>query len=176
MVIKLLELKAAPLFSCLLFLLLLFNSCGSQPEVIISPDKILSAHKLSDLDGQPVDVKDYLGKPLLVAYWATWCQYCKKDKPALEEFRKKRGRSNNIILLSDEKSPILKKYIEKTDYSKFTYLISDQNLRKHGISQRPSYAYFSAEGHHLETINGSVDFKMLVGMVEYHKLAKVKKQ
>jgi len=155
--------------------LLIVSSCTGDTEVNISPDEILAAHKITDLEGAPIDIKDHLGKPLLVAYWATWCGYCKKDKPALDEFRRKRGRSNNIILLSDEQGTIQKKYLEKTDFSSFTYLKSEKNLRSYGISQRPTYAYFSAEGKHLETINGSVDFKMLVGMEEYHKLAQKKK-
>lgn len=170
MVTKILVLRSPTLFLLSSILLSLLLSCGSQPKITISPDAILSAHIIKNLDGEKVNIEDHLGKPLLIAYWATWCKYCKKDKAALDEFRRKRGRSNNIILLSDEKATILTDYKEKTDYNSFTYLQSDKNLKSYGITQRPSYAYFSAEGHHLETINGSVDFKMLVGMEEYHKL------
>jgi len=149
-------------------------SCTSNSNIVISPDEILSAHDFQDLKGNPVNIKEHLGKPLLIAYWATWCGYCKKDKPALEEFRKKRGRSNNIILLSDERADKLSSFLKNTDYPNFTHLRSTKSLKSYGITQRPTYAYFSAEGHHLETINGSVDFKMLVGMEEYHKLKRNK--
>lgn len=150
-------------------LYLVLSSCSSTPAVNISPDEILSAHTFTDIEGKPVDIKDHLGKPLLIAYWATWCRYCKKDRPALEEFKKKRGRSTHIVMLSDEKPAVISKYLSDSEDDGFTHLLSSQSLRRYGITQRPSYAYFSAEGNHLETINGSVDFKMLIGMQEYHK-------
>ncbi len=31
---------------------------------------------LEDLSGEPVALADYRGRPLLVYFWATWCQVC----------------------------------------------------------------------------------------------------
>jgi thiol-disulfide isomerase/thioredoxin/protein-disulfide isomerase/uncharacterized membrane protein len=37
------------------------------------------------VDGQDFDVKQWRGKVVLVAYWASWCPHCKKELPNLEE-------------------------------------------------------------------------------------------
>lgn len=36
-------------------------------------------------DGDPVDVGQYLGEPLLVNFWATWCAPCLREMPMLRD-------------------------------------------------------------------------------------------
>jgi cytochrome c biogenesis protein CcmG/thiol:disulfide interchange protein DsbE len=44
--------------------------------------------KLIDLDGYKRIVSKYRGKPLLVAFWATWCEPCRDEFPMLVELSK----------------------------------------------------------------------------------------
>lgn len=44
----------------------------------------LYALTLPDLEGQPLALARYRGKPLLVNFWATWCAPCVKEMPELE--------------------------------------------------------------------------------------------
>jgi len=41
-------------------------ACQPKKEVVIAPDEILLKHNFIDLQGKPVDIKQYLGKPLLI--------------------------------------------------------------------------------------------------------------
>ena len=43
---------------------------------------------LPDLDGHTHRLGDYLGRPLLVSFWATWCPSCQREMPALAALRK----------------------------------------------------------------------------------------
>lgn len=36
------------------------------------------------LNGTPVSLEQYRGKPLLVYFWSTWCPTCKYESPAVE--------------------------------------------------------------------------------------------
>jgi cytochrome c biogenesis protein CcmG/thiol:disulfide interchange protein DsbE len=40
--------------------------------------------QLAALDGQPVSLGDFRGRPVIVNFWATWCEPCKQEMPALQ--------------------------------------------------------------------------------------------
>jgi len=41
---------------------------------------------LPDLSGTEHSLSDYLGKPLVINFWTTWCGACKYEFPVLESF------------------------------------------------------------------------------------------
>jgi peroxiredoxin len=40
---------------------------------------------LMNLEGKQVNLKDYRGKVVFLNFWATWCEPCKKEFPAMEK-------------------------------------------------------------------------------------------
>lgn len=62
------------------FLLLLVSSAMQAGE-IQAPD-----FKLPDASGKIHTMADYRGKPLILHFWATWCHFCERVQPALDQF------------------------------------------------------------------------------------------
>ncbi len=53
---------------------------------------------LTDIDGNNVTLSNYLGKVVLINFFATWCLPCKEEMPELVAFHEKHG--NEIIMIS----------------------------------------------------------------------------
>lgn len=49
------------------------------------------APALAGLDGSPLPLQRYLGQPLLLNLWASWCAPCLAEMPALAALREARG-------------------------------------------------------------------------------------
>ncbi len=55
-------------------------------------------YKSIELDGTPASISDYQGKVILVNLWATWCEPCREEMPALGELHSMFPRSDFEII------------------------------------------------------------------------------
>lgn len=60
-----------------------------KPAPAFSPDSVearLWQLELAGIEGASVALKSFLGKPLLLNFWATWCPPCVEELPLLNRF------------------------------------------------------------------------------------------
>lgn len=57
-------------------------------------------------DGKLLSSESLKGKVVLVNFWATWCPYCRKEKPVIDAFwQDHRARGFEVISISVDDSP-----------------------------------------------------------------------
>jgi len=56
------------------------------------------ALKLTNLNGEPVDLAELKGKVVLVQFWATYCPPCRKEMPSMNRLVEKMGDTPFVIL------------------------------------------------------------------------------
>lgn len=53
---------------------------------------------LSDTHGTPHTLMAYRGQVVLVNFWATWCEPCREEMPALQALQHKLGKERLVVL------------------------------------------------------------------------------
>lgn len=53
---------------------------------------------LTDINGQPVSLKDYRGQVVLVNNWAIWCPPCRAEMPVLQDYFRDHQKQNFTVI------------------------------------------------------------------------------
>ena len=53
-----------------------------------------------DIDGNEVHLSDYVGKPVILNFWASWCGPCKSEMPDFEEAYKEFGDQIHFLMIN----------------------------------------------------------------------------
>ncbi len=56
---------------------------------------------LPDMEGNPVSLRDFRGRPVLLNFWATWCGPCRAEMPIIEEAYQKYKDQGFVVLAID---------------------------------------------------------------------------
>jgi peroxiredoxin len=75
-------------------------SCSSFGVQRPQEKKEAPAFSLNGLDGKQVSLNDFRGKPVLIVFWATWCDSCKEELPVLEKFYQGKKDQLKILLIT----------------------------------------------------------------------------
>ncbi len=61
---------------------------------------------VKDLSGKEVSLSSFGGKPVLLNFWATWCPYCREERPYLNALYKEyKGKGLTVVAVSTDRSP-----------------------------------------------------------------------
>jgi peroxiredoxin len=77
-----------------------YPSCNSFGVQRFQEKKEAPAFSLNSLDGKPIALSDFRGKPVLIIFWATWCDSCKEEMPILEKFFQGKRDQLTILLIA----------------------------------------------------------------------------
>jgi len=67
--------------------------------------KLISSIIFEDFSGNEVDLKNHLGKLIIINFWATWCAPCKKEMPSLDSLYQDNNFKNLQVFAVNMEQP-----------------------------------------------------------------------
>lgn len=72
------------------------------------------ASRFEGPNGEPVVTERFLGQPLLVNFWATWCPPCVEELPLLNAFQAEHGgRGWQVLALAVDQAAPVRQFLQK---------------------------------------------------------------
>jgi len=109
------------------------------PQVVGAP---VLDFELPALDGSgTVRLSDYAGRPVFLNFWATWCEPCKRELPAFEQFTAEQGEDGAIVLAinTGEDEATVRAFLEAQGVEGLNVLFDPEATvaRTYGVIQIP---------------------------------------
>ncbi len=120
-----------------------------------------------DAEGNEVRFYDYLGKPIILNFWASWCGPCQMEMPDFDEAYKNYGDELNFLMVnmtdgSRETLDTASAFIEESGYSfPVFYDNAQQAAYSYGVYSLPTTYFLDAEGYLVASARGAIDAETL---------------
>jgi len=134
-------------------------------KYFIPSDIALNTVEVQDLNGKKVSLTQYLGKPLVVNYWATWCAPCLKEFPDFEKVKQHYGDKVNFVMISSESKEKIMRFSNSKPYT-FNFLKTNKTLNDYGITFIPTSYFYDANGNLIAKDSNGFNEASLTAMIE----------
>ena len=142
----------------------------SEPELLLAPD-----FTVYDIDGNPVNLSDFRGKPTIINFWASWCVYCIAEMPEFQAKFEELGDEVNFLMINvtdgqQETVESASKLIEKSGYSFPVYYDTDRIASYTYASYSLPMTYgIDADGYAIVKANGAIGAEDIDQIIEMLK-------
>jgi len=158
-------------FLTLLFCFSIFSSIAQTIEdlplnniVINESPKPISSVIFDDFSGNKIDLKNYLGRLIIINFWTTWCAPCKKEMPSLDSLYQDINFKNLQVFavnMEQPNRPKTKKFFSELNIKKLE-IFFDRNLnfvKKFKLRGVPTTVLINKKGEEFARIVGEVNFQ-----------------
>ena len=114
-----------------------------------------------DGQGNPVKLSDYIGKPIVLNFWASWCPPCKAEMPAIEKFHGNYKDANAIAVNTDPEADV-KGFADQLGLT-FPIVLDeeDRTMKNYSVMGIPTTYFIDEQGIITQKYVGEMDYEMI---------------
>ena len=135
----------------------------TEPEKMKAPD-----FTVYDADGNEVHLTDFVGKPIVLNFWASWCGPCKMEMPDFNEKYLELGEEVQFLMInmtdgSRETVAIASEFIKESSYSFPVFYDTKMDAANtYGAYSLPMTFFIDADGYPVARATGAIDGETLM--------------
>lgn len=144
------------------------NDTQQEAQTVQAPD-----FTVYDGAGNPVKLSDFVGKPIVLNFWASWCGPCKSEMPEFQQvFEELDGKVQFLMVNATggrETVETAKDFIEKSGYTFPVFYDTDGKASTvYAVTALPTTFFIDSEGNVVTWAKGAISGDMLlqgIGMI-----------
>jgi cytochrome c biogenesis protein CcmG/thiol:disulfide interchange protein DsbE len=152
--------------------LLAFLAIGFRfdPHAIESPlvGQPAPPFALVGLDGERIELAALAGRPVVINFWATWCQPCVVEHPMLlEAARLYEGRVHFLGIVYQDDADLIRRFLaERGAWGPSLLDPGSRVAVEYGVYGAPETFVIDSEGRVVRKITGMLSWDSLIGALE----------
>jgi thiol-disulfide isomerase/thioredoxin len=129
-----------------------FIKATMRKPAVISESKIISLNPgdyelyIEDMDKEVRNLSEFIGIPILLNYWATWCPPCRAEMPAIQKLYNDYKDKMAIVLITNEERSTVENYLSENDYDLPVYFLRSKMSNALSANAYPTTFLISPDG------------------------------
>ena len=139
------------------------------PAPMAAPD-----FTVKNQEGEMVDLSDSFGKPIVVNFWATWCDPCKAELPSFQAAYDAYGQDVTFLMVNlvdnyVEFEDDVRAFVEEEGYTLPVYYDVDFSaVDAYDPPGTPATVFIDARGNVVDAVTGALSFPALEAFLQKH--------
>ena len=138
---------------------------STEKPVNLAPD-----FTVYDATGKAVQLHDFIGKPIVLNFWASWCGPCRSEMPEFQEVYNQLGDQVTFLMVNagQESAKDVKSFLETAGYTFPVYYdTTDGAAVAYRVTGLPTTYFLNAKGEAVTYAVGAINKDTLLQGISY---------